>query len=692
MKHFVLTLFLGLAVTAHAFAQIVPILPIPQKVELSQKTLRLNRKLTFRTQHLPHSSQLAINRLITNWEKKTLSKYLVIANEGSDIDLSIQPDWKGQSSSLEEYELKINDHIQLKAKTNAGLLHAFESLAQLIQSDEQGYFLPNCMIADWPRFAHRGLMIDVARHFIPVDVMLRSIDAMAASKLNVLHLHLSDDEGFRIESKKYPNLHLRGSNGSFYSQEEMRKIVKFASDREILVIPEFDLPGHSQSWFVGYPELASEKKEYQLGPRFVIEEGKPMNPMALTQMINSQSTPTINPTEKKTYQFLENFFKEMMELFPGPYFHVGMDENNGIAWKKNPTIQAFMKSNHIANEHDLQAYFGERLNLIVKKLGKKTVMWEEGFHQNLSENVAVQLWKPALMGKVLQAEEAALKNHQVIVSRGFYLDYFMPAAFHYLNTELLDLKNDQWVIGGEAAIWTELVDQNNFETRTWPRAVAVAARLWSSKEEKDLDKFYERLPSFDKHLTSLGLEHQMRSEAQLSSLLNQNLSDSDKQFFQLVAPLKGFKRLIGTMTQATALKMDHFSAFADILPSDSELKWEFRKSIKIYLQDPSNSINRTTINDYLKNWVLFDKLFSTKQEQSYQLKKILPMAKQISHCSQLVLNFLNSENAIEKSQILAEISKLKKMNVADLECVIADELEALVNGKLKDIDLKLSFF
>lgn len=692
MKKLVFITAICLGLWGKIDAQKVQILPIPQQVEISPKILRIDRKFEVSVHNLPSISQLAINRFIGYWEKKTLKKCQITSKSNTDFDFSIDADWQGKSTSPEEYEIRIDSKIHLKSKTKEGFLHGLTSLSQLIKSDEQGYFLPQCQIYDWPRFPHRGLMVDVARHFIPMDVILRSIEAMAASKFNVLHLHLSDDEGFRIESKKYPNLHLKGSNGSYFTQEEIRKIVKFASDRAITVIPEFDLPGHSQSWLVGYPELASEDKTYQLGPRFIIEEDKPINPMALGQMINSQSTPTINPTEKKTYKFLENLFKEMVDLFPGPYLHVGMDENNGIAWKKNQKIQAFMKTNYIANEHDLQAYFGEKLNQIVKKLGKKTIMWEEGYHPNLSNDVTLQLWKPALMGKVLQTEEAALKNHQVIVSRGFYLDYFMPAAFHYANSELLDLKNDNWVIGGEAAIWTELVDQNNFEIRIWPRAIAVASRLWSSKEEKDIERFYDNLTVFDVYLRNLGIEHRLRSEGQLENVLNRSLTDSDKLFFQLVSPIKGFKRLIGTMTQPTSSKLDHFNAFADVLPSDSYVKWEIRNQIKLYLLDPTNVETKNALVTQLNNWSNAALQIEKQEQNSIHLKQLVPLARQINLCSQLVLTFLKDEKSIDKNQIASEIAKLKKMNAADLESVITDELEALLNGKLKDVDVKLSLF
>jgi len=693
MKIILNTIALFLALTFTLTAQKVTVLPIPQKVSAQQSTFRIDRKFNFDLSSLPSLRiQNAVKRLQINWEKKTLQKVTNSASKTNDLLLLIDSNWKGSSNSLEEYELQISNMIQIKAKTEIGLFHGLETLAQLIQSDAKGYFLPLLTISDWPRFERRGLMIDVARHFIPLDQVLRSLDALAASKMNVLHLHLSDDEGFRVESKVYPQLHLKGSNGEFFTQEEIKEIVDYAADRGIEVIPEFDLPGHSQSWFVGHPELASEKKEYKIGPRFIIEEGKPMNMMAIMQLMNSQATPTINPAEEKTYQFIEKLFKEMTSLYPSPYIHIGMDENNGVAWKNNPQIQAFMKRKNIPNEHELQAYFGDRLNKIVNKLGKSTIVWEDAFHPAISSNITIQLWKPALMGKVLQVGEVEAKQNKTIISRGFYLDYFMPSAFHYMNLEILNLKSDEGVLGGEAAIWSELVDKNNFELRIWPRTIAVAARLWSSKDEQNVDQFYDLLPAFDRHLTSIGLKHHAQSESHLKTLLNGDLNDMDRQFFGLVAPVKGFKRLMGLVGQPTVNQFSHFNQFADALPSDSFLKWEFRKMVKEYLQDQSNLTLRGKIMEQLALWIKLNTYLEQRSNSSVHLQKVLPMVKQLSLCSQLIYDKLNLNNPKSDSQILAEISKLSKMNVAELECVIAVEFESLVSGKLKDLDLKMSLF
>ena len=194
-------------------------------------------------------------------------------------------------------------------------------------------------IQDQPRFPWRGLMIDIARHYQPPEVLKRNLDAMAAVKLNVFHWHLTEDQGFRVESKKFPKLHTMGSDGFFYTQDQVREIIAYAAERGIRVIPEFDIPGHATSWLVGHPELGSAPGPYK------IERGAGI------------FEPALDPTRDQTYKFLDGFLGEMAALFPDAYMHIGGDENEGKQWDRNPQIQAFMKAKGIKDNHALQAYF-----------------------------------------------------------------------------------------------------------------------------------------------------------------------------------------------------------------------------------------------------------------------------------------------------------------------------------------------
>ena len=232
----------------------------------------------------------------------------------------------------ESYILEITSSgASLRAPNPLGILHGLETFLQLVENVPSGFVVPAVSIEDQPRFPWRGLMIDVSRHFIPMEVLKRNLDGMAAVKINVFHWHLSDNQGFRIESKKFPKLQKMGSDGLYYTQEEARELVAYAADRGIRVVPEFDMPGHATSWFVGYPELASGKGPYAIERKWGVFD------------------PAMNPTEERTYKFLDEFIGEMAHLFPDRYFHIGGDEVNGVEWSANPAIRAFMRAHGIKN-------------------------------------------------------------------------------------------------------------------------------------------------------------------------------------------------------------------------------------------------------------------------------------------------------------------------------------------------------
>src|SRR5713101_4971865 len=250
----------------------------------------------------------------------------------------------------ESYQLVISaSGASLTAPSSLGILHGLQTFLQLVETTANGFSVPVVRITDNPRFPWRGLLIDACRHFIPVEIIKRNLDGMAAVKLNVLHLHLSENQGFRIESKKFPKLHQLGSDGMYYTQDEVRDLIAYARDRGIRVIPEFDMPGHSTAWFVGYPELASGPGPYQIERRWGIFD------------------PAIDPTQEKTYKFLDEFIGEMTKLFPDQYFHIGGDEVNGKQWNANPKIQEFMHAHGIKNNQELQAYFNKKVQPIVGK-------------------------------------------------------------------------------------------------------------------------------------------------------------------------------------------------------------------------------------------------------------------------------------------------------------------------------------
>src|SRR5215831_4834900 len=255
---------------------------------------------------------------------------------------------------------------RLSTSTVTGALRGMETFLQLIAPGPDGFAVPSVHIEDRPRFPWRGLMMDVGRHWMPVEVVLRNLDAMAAVKLNVFHWHLSDDQGFRVESILFPKLHQGGSDGLFYKQAEVREVVDYAHDRGIRVIPEFDMPGHTTSWLVGMPELASAPGPYEIQRRWGIFQ------------------PTLDPSRENTYRVLDGFLGEMAALFPDRYFHIGGDEIEDAQWKASSSIQAFAKEHKFADSHALHTYFNQRVQTLLAKHGKIMIGWDEVLAPGLS--------------------------------------------------------------------------------------------------------------------------------------------------------------------------------------------------------------------------------------------------------------------------------------------------------------------
>jgi hexosaminidase len=426
----------------------------------------------------------------------------------------------------ESYRLEVTaTEVHLDAPNPLGVLHGLQTFLQLVQIGPQGFGVPAVIISDRPRFPWRGLLIDVARHFMPVEVIKRNLDGMEAVKFNVLHWHLSDDQGFRVESKKFPKFQQMSSEGMYYSQEEIKDVIEYAYDRGIRVVPEFDMPGHSTSWFVAYPELASEPGPYQVEHKWGV------------------FNPAMDPTLEHTYEFLDDFIGEMAHLFPDQYFHIGGDEVNGKAWGRNPKIQEFKARHGLKNNHDLQAYFNKRLQEIVKKHGKIMEGWDEVLHPDLPKEIVVQSWR----GQKSLAD-AARQGYRGLLSSGYYLDLMEPASQHYAMEPLagatasLGAEEKQRVLGGEACMWAEYVTPANVDGRIWPRAAVVAERLWSAQEVRDLDSMYGRLKKISADLEWLGLTHQSGYRLMLERLSGAHDIHALKVLADVLEPVKGYAR------------------------------------------------------------------------------------------------------------------------------------------------------
>src|SRR5580698_4267619 len=310
----------------------------------------------------------------------------------------------------ESYELTVTDTgAKLTAPNPLGILRGLQTFLQLVQITPTGFAAPAVTIKDQPRFPWRGLMIDVSRHFIPLDVVKRNLDAMAAVKLNVFHWHLSDDQGFRIESKKFPKLQETGSDGLYYTQTEVRELIVYAHDRGIRVIPEVDMPGHTTSWLVGYPELGSAPGPYQIERTWGIFQ------------------PVMDPSRDQTYAFLDEFIGEMAALFPDPYFHIGGDEVDATQWNQSGAIQAWASANGLKDAAAIQGYFNRRVAKIVAKHGKTMLGWDEVFDPRLPRETVIQSWR----GQASLAD-VARAGFRGVLSFGYYLDHLQPASSHYV--------------------------------------------------------------------------------------------------------------------------------------------------------------------------------------------------------------------------------------------------------------------
>ena len=432
----------------------------------------------------------------------------------------------------ESYELTVDARqARLTAPNPLGALRGLETLLQLVRQEDGRWVIPAVRIADRPRFPWRGLLIDPSRRWQPVEVIKRTLDGMAAVKLNVLHWHLSEDQGFRIESKVFPRLHEKGSDGLFYTQEQVKDVIAYAGARGIRVVPEFDIPGHSTSWLVGHPELGSAPGPFELARAWGIFDNN------------------LDPSREEVYAFLDRFLGEMAGLFPDAYLHIGGDEVTPRQWNANAAIQDFMYEKGLTDASDLQAHFNTRVSAILTRLGKRMVGWDEILRPELPKNIVVQSWR----GATALARAAEL-GYDGLLSNGYYLDLSFPAEAHYLPDPIppdstLSAPARAHVLGGEACMWGEFVSPENIDSRLWPRAAAVAERLWSPADVRDVDDMYRRLEVQSARLDRLGMNHRKNYAVMLERLAAGGAVEPLRALADVVEPVKEYRR--GRMRRST---------------------------------------------------------------------------------------------------------------------------------------------
>ncbi len=660
-------------------------------------------------------------------------------------------------SDDESYNLVISGKkIILTARSETGILYGLESLLQLVKEEDDQWIIPALNIDDQPRYPWRGLMIDVARHWIPKEVIFRNLDAMATVKMNVFHWHLTEYQGFRIESKIYPKLHKMGSEGDFYTNKDIREVINYAADRGIRIIPEFDMPGHTTAWFVGHPELASAPGTYVLDTVFGVLD------------------PVMDPSKDKVYDFLDNFIGEMAVLFPDEYIHIGGDEVNPKHWEENAEILKYMADNGFSDHHELQAHFNTRLQKILEKHGKKMMGWDEIIHPDLPKNnIAVQSWR-----NHKSLWNAASNGNKAVLSAGYYLDHKQSAAFHYKVDPLviagavtIEIDSTNWrswdckmyvrdmemesslylfgdgdnlrgimnfmdnssgftnitinsgtlvfdyksafgdisyelevkgdsingeakvalftidikgkrtggsdmvggkalpkfekiepltpeqsknILGGEACMWSEMVDEVTIESRIWPRAAAIAEKLWSPKElTKDDKDMYRRLISIDNKLNDLGLQHQASSEILIHGMVDEPYLDPLRTLVRVLQEDKLFNRMeiyIPELYTTTPL-----NRIVDAARPESYVAYNFNKDVDLWIKTKDKDAESRIIRS-LKIWAKnYDEL-ALAFEYVERLKEVELHSKHLSELSQLGLIAISDSESLQNKQ--TEISYL----------------------------------
>jgi hexosaminidase len=568
----------------------------------------------------------------------------------------------------ESYHLEVSPTgAVLSAPNPLGILHGLQTFLQLVHTTPQGFAVDAVTIDDQPRFPWRGLMLDVGRHFMPLETVRQTLDGMEAVKLNVFHWHLSENQGFRVESKTYPLLQEKGSDGLYYTQDEIRGIIAYARDRGIRVVPEFDMPGHATSWFVGYPDLASGPGPYQIEREWGVFD------------------PAMDPTRESTYEFLDRFFAEMTALFPDAYFHIGGDECNGKEWDANPRIQQYMREHNIKDNAALQAYFTARVQKLVTKRGKITVGWDEVLQPDTPKDVVIHSWR----GQKSLAQ-ATRDGYRGLLSAGYYIDLNEPASQHYAvdpmegATAQLTPEQQKLILGGEATMWSEFVTPENVGSRTWPRTAAIAERLWSPQDVKDVESMYTRLAIVSDKLNYFGQTYKAEEEQMLDRLSGDQASPALKALASVVEPPKEYTRenLGKKYYSYTPL-----NRLVDAVPPESARAREFRNLAHRIAAGNATSADIQQARQWLTQWRDNDAILQPQLPKSELTVELMPLSSNLSQAAVIGLSALDSVekhqpvDAAEQQRQLAALKKLEAPQATLLNMIVPGVEEMVAAAK-----------
>jgi hexosaminidase len=711
----------------------LPLMPWPQKVErpAGQGELVLNNAVTIavRGDDMGDAVERWRERIArqTGWVLKPQPAQ----PDAPTINIVIKQKVAAvpQADSDERYQLSVtSDGVTLTANTRFGAMRGMETLLQLIQNGSRHTAIPLVSIEDVPRFPWRGLLLDSARHFMPLPDILRQLDGMAAAKLNVFHWHLTDDQGWRFASARYPKLQQHASDGQFYTAEQMREVVRYAAARGIRVVPEIDLPGHASAIAVAYPELMSAPGPYEMERRWGVLK------------------PVLDPTKEATWTFIDALVGELVAIFPDGYLHIGGDEVDDSQWKANPAIQNVMKAKGLADSHALQAWFNQRVEKILEKHQRRMVGWDEIFHPDLPKSILIQSWQGQdALGNI------ASQGYKGILSTGFYLDQPQSTAYHYRNEVLpqglhdvdviaaddsvqswaftlprlkgspvegsftlinhpqhgwrgfidfngksrralhdiqwlsdtqLTFRVDTWmgdtqavftlndrqlsgytllgnarypttgskldavpagrapvvpsiaqssnIIGGEAALWAENVVAPVLDIKLWPRAFAVAERLWSTQDVNDVSNMYQRLEAIDSWSTvSVGLRQHTQQVEQLTRLGGSRGVLPLQILAQAIEPAQYYTRQHLKFQAGNYHQFEPLNRFADALPAESEEVRQINGWVSALIADPESSESAGALRHVFSRWQhnVPDVLALTSE--NYQLAALKPVVQDV---------------------------------------------------------------
>ncbi len=663
---------LSITLISCAFAAVPALMPVPVTVRLATGKLTLDSTFRAALVSAPDARlEASIGRFVARLSRQTGIPMLGLKEATPKLRIECAGAGNDYPTLGEDeaYTLDVtSEGALLKASTRAGALHGLATFGQLVTLAQDGFEIPAVHIEDKPRFPWRGLMMDPARHWMPLEVVKRNLDAMAAVKLNVFHWHLSDDQGFRVESKRFPKLHQEGSDGLFYTQDEIHGVVAYARDRGIRVVPEFDIPGHTTAWLVGYPELGTTAGPYEMGRNWGVYEN------------------VLDPSREETYAFLDAFFEEMTGLFPDPYFHIGGDEVVAKQWDASARVQAFAKQNNLKEAHAIQAYFNQRVQKLLQKRGKTLIGWDEVLHPDLPRDIVVQSWR----GQKSLAE-AATKGYRGILSWGYYLDHLSPAAFHYgvdpmsADADSLGPEAKSRILGGEMCMWAEYVTAETVDSRIWPRAAAIAERLWSPATNRHLKSMYARMEMVSRWLEWTGVQHRANYAPMLERMTGGRPSEPLRVLADAVEGLGlGPRQRVGKYTSLTPM-----NRLADAARPESESVRALELAAANVAANPKGSpAEAALLRREFSRWAANDGPFQQLAAQSPLLVELKPLSRDLAALGNAGLKLLD---ALEKGQAPAaafvaeqtrEIARMEKP-AAEVNLAATRPVKALLKGGRK---------